>query len=354
MAPTSLTPVTSWNASTLIPNPADIGLTRITAIALCSVTGIFLVLICCMAFIYYFGFGARHTLDSRTSAVFIFLTALVATVAGVAGTTSCMDVYRIYVLAICFLVGLMFTIFGAYFFFDNRPMCYGADAKLKSKEIGHRHDNMGIVIWLITLPLVAMEFSILLGNLRKEQDIFYVGDYIVAVLQKLAQAAIYYFSLRHRYYYAKLPFTSHWYFVVLALFNFILWEDSILTARMDDDYSRSIYGRGFSIFKATYNALIIDYRLMCCLLFAEHAMEINKDIEKIQRCTEEELLISSYREPSNGDIFEEDHARRESRLISPKAGQVIRSSSAFDVQVSHYTGEKAFKYIYILSIIITP
>ena len=337
-----------FNFSTLYPNPADIGLTRVTVIALCSVTTTILLFVCGMAFIYYFGYGTRHTLDARTSAVLIFLTVLVATVAGVSGTTSAMDVYRVYIFSICLLVGVIFTITGAYMFFDNKPMGYGCNAELKSKEIGHKHDNMGIVIWLVTLPLIAMEFAIVLGNLRRHKPIFYVGDYSVALVQKFLQATIYYFSLRHRYYCAKLPFTSHWYFVVLAIFNFILWEDSILTSREDDNYSKYLYGNGFSIFKATYNSLIIDYRLLCCLLFAEHAMEINRDIAQIKSITEEELVISSLREPLSEDFPEADNPDRNGyRRAAPQAQQIIHFSSIYDVKVSHYTGEAVFM-LYVL------
>ena len=199
--------------------------------------------------------------------VLFFLAALVATVAGVSGTTNALRIYSVYLFIIGLVVGLIFTFMGAYMFFDSKPSCYGLNAKVKSKKIGYKHGNMGIVIWLVTLPLIAMEFAILLGNLRKQQTTFYIGDYVVALLQKLSQATIYYFSLRHRYYSAKLPFTSQWYFVVLALFNFIMWEDSILTSHLDDEYSKDLYGNGFTIFKATYNSLLIDYRLMCCLLF---------------------------------------------------------------------------------------
>ena len=347
MALTGLTPTTFViNSSTLIPSPADIGLTRVTVIALCSVTGIILFFMCCLAFIYYFGFGTRQTLDSRTSAVLIFSTALVATVAGVSGTTSAYDVYRVYLFVVCLLVGLIFTLIGAFMFFDNKSMSYGVDAKLKTMEIGHKHDNMGIVIWLITLPLIAMEFAILLGNLRREQTMYYIGDYVVALLQKLAQATIYYFSLRHRYYSAKLPFTSHWYFVVLAVFNFIMWEDSILTARSDDDYSKYLYGNGFSIFKATYNSLIIDYRLLCCLLFTEHAVEINKDIAQIKLLTDEELCIASFRESARDDFPEIEHADNSTAPVTPQPGKVIHFSRSIDVQVSHYTGELILMFIF--------
>ena len=320
---------TAKNFTTLIPNPADISLARSTVIVLCSLTVILLLLSCVIVFVYYFRTGRNLSLDARTRAVILFLTALVATIAGVSATTSALSIYRIYIFIIGLSVGLAYTLVGAYMFFDNRPANFHADGKKIPRPIGHKHGNMGIVIWLVMLPLIAMEFAILLGSLRRPQTTFYIADYIVALLQKLTQAAVYYFSVRHRYPCAKLPFASQWYFAVLSLYNFIMWDDSILTSHLDDSYSKQLYGNGFTIFKATYNSLLIDYRLMCCLLFVEHAVEISQQALVIQSNSNhqaENSLTNPLPNEETNDAF-------------PKSGQVVQLLHPHSTQAIHYTGK---------------
>ena len=317
-----VSPTITVNISSMaIPNKFQISLTVSSAIALSGLTAFLLVFTCSLVFLYYYGIGKRYTLDARTSLVLFFLTALLATVAGVCGTSSAMDVYRVYVFGIISSVGLLFVGAGAYLFFDHSA----GIGNVAKNDIGHNHGSMGIVIWLVTLPLIAIEFVILLGNLKERQSHFYTADYVVALLQKLAQASIYYFSLRHRYSSEFCPTATQWYFQILSLMNFILWEDSIMTSHVDDKYSKSLYGDGFSILKTTYNALLIDYRLMCCLIFLEHSIEVRDEDQLSSRPSQ---AVSS---TSIAQTVSENRSLTES-------APVVRLPDSVSSQVAHYTG----------------
>ena len=66
-----------------------------------------------------------------------------------------------------------------------------------------------------------------------------------------------------------------------------MWLDSIMTAAEGTKFITQMFNihktnktgsnisRGLHILGAANSALIVDYRLLCCLLFAEHALEID-------------------------------------------------------------------------------
>ena len=71
---------------------------------------------------------------------------------------------------------------------------------------------------------------------------------------------------------------ASWYLKILSLFNFAMWLDSMVTTY--DGNIKMIFGQGWSIINTANIALLIDYRLLCCLLFAEHAMEVYPSFKK--------------------------------------------------------------------------
>ena len=304
----------------------SIDLTNSSTITLSSVTAFILFTACLLVFLEFCGIGKRRTLDARTSLIIFFLAALLGTVTAVCGVDSALTVYRVYLFAIILSLGLLFTGIGAWLFFDSTSQILSAGNVIRRKPIGYSHGNMGIVIWLVTLPLAIIEFALLLGNLKKSRSAFYIADYTVGLLQKLAQASIYYFSLRHRFPVRKCPVAAQWYFQILSMLNFILWEDSILTTHADDEYSKTLYGNGFSIVKAAYNSLLIDYRLMCCLIFLEHAVEIKDEPEQheIEDASPEQGQLPIGSKELNEDLME--------------SGGLVKLAYTFSFRVAHFTG----------------
>ena len=66
------------------------------------------------------------------------------------------------------------------------------------------------------------------------------------------------------------------YFRLLSFFNFIEWIDP--QKNIDDDVALTGIGAKcdgwFNLLTVLYKALIIDYRLLCALLFLEHSVEV--------------------------------------------------------------------------------
>ena len=66
------------------------------------------------------------------------------------------------------------------------------------------------------------------------------------------------------------------YFRLLSFFNFIEWIDP--QKNIDNDVAltgiRAEFDGWFNLLTVLYKALIIDYRLLCALLFLEHSVEV--------------------------------------------------------------------------------
>ena len=113
----------------------------------------------------------------------------------------------------------------------------------------------------------------------------------------------------------------------MSFINFVFWIDAIVHVNEDDKYSASVYGQAFWILKATYNALVIDYRLMCCLLFLEHAVEI-KSQEK--NWSPDQTLAPLH------DINETGDASIEERVVNIDG--TARMPFEFSRKIPRYTG----------------
>ena len=101
-----------------------------------------------------------------------------------------------------------------------------------------------------------------------------VVDKILFLVQKPIQLAIYLY-LRHtipRLFYRE---NAHFYLRIISFFNLIEWVDSQVNVDDDLQLSRVQDNSGWSdVMLVTSKALIIDYRLLCCLLFLEHSLEL--------------------------------------------------------------------------------
>ncbi|XP_066922891.1 uncharacterized protein [Clytia hemisphaerica] len=115
------------------------------------------------------------------------------------------------------------------------------------------------------------------GNIRKRTY------FASSACQKFFQIIVYYFILTDSVPDKKSFRGASWYYKAIALINFIFWIESIKVTkdRQQEKYMENMFHEGFyTIFARTYTALIVDYRLICCILFVEHALEIDKMIER--------------------------------------------------------------------------
>ncbi|XP_057304633.1 uncharacterized protein LOC130641713 [Hydractinia symbiolongicarpus] len=147
----------------------------------------------------------------------------------------------------------------------------------EDEPIGAHHKSVSFIIWVITIPLVTLEIAATVVMSLPAVNIFSVFLNTVAILQKLIQAGVYHFSLRHQVPIANKKCGASWFFKIMALFNFSMWMQSIIEAEKDFEVplKEKFFLDILTVIGSTYSALMIDYRLLCCLLFLEHAYEID-------------------------------------------------------------------------------
>ena len=182
-------------------------------------------------------------------------------------------------LAAGLLIGIVFMIFGAVLFFKNQ----GEDGN-RLPTLQKYQPSMGFVVAGITIPLIIVECFLLASTCASEEYLphevrnawpLILSDKLVFLLQKIIQALIYCSVLRYKTFRPHFIENAKFYLKVLAFFNFIEWVDSQVNEDSDVESSGAqlVFKAWFDVFVIFYKALIIDYRLLCSLLFLEHALE---------------------------------------------------------------------------------
>ena len=186
-------------------------------------------------------------------------------------------------LATGFLVGIVFMVAGASLFF-SKPEDAGNQSTL-----GQQQPSMGLVVGAITIPLIIAEiFLLVAANASKKEETseavqklwpFVVADKSTFLVQKIVQAFVYIFVLRFKTVCPRYRENAQFYLKTLAFFNFIEWVDSQVNENSDVQLSHTnvIFSTWFDVFAVFYKALIIDYRLLCSLLFLEHSLEDQRE-----------------------------------------------------------------------------
>ena len=188
-------------------------------------------------------------------------------------------------LATRLLVGIAFVSAGAWLFFSKPE-----DAANQS-TLAQQQPSMGLVVGAITIPLIIAEiFLLVAANASKKEETLealrrlwplVLADKSTFLAQKIVQAFVYIFVLRFKTICPRYRENAQFYFKTLAFFNFIEWVDSQVNEDSDVHLSHTkvMFGPWFDVFVAFYKALIIDYRLLCSLLFLEHSLEDERERE---------------------------------------------------------------------------
>ncbi|KAL9975530.1 hypothetical protein ACROYT_G012700 [Oculina patagonica] len=188
-------------------------------------------------------------------------------------------------LATGFLVGIVFAVAGAAFFF-SKP-----EDRAHQSTLARQQPSMGLVVGAITIPLIIAEIFLLVAASASKKDEtsetiqkfcpFVVADKSNFLVQKIVQASIYILVLRYRTICPRYKENAQFCFKTLAFFNFMEWVDNQVNVNTDVQFShtKQLYGPWFDVFAVFYEALIIDYRLLCSLLFLEHSLEDEGDNE---------------------------------------------------------------------------
>ena len=180
------------------------------------------------------------------------------------------DVKVYFRLATGFLVGIAFVLAGAALFFSKPE-----DVPNQS-TLARQQPSMGLVVGAITIPLIIVEVFLLVAAWASNKDeTLVLADKATFLVQKIVQACIYILVLRYKTICPRYKENAKFYLKTLAFYNFIEWVDSQVNEDSDVNLSHTklIFKAWFDVFVAFYKALIIDYRLLCSLLFLEHSLE---------------------------------------------------------------------------------
>ena len=187
------------------------------------------------------------------------------------------------------LIGIIFIIFGAWRFFEmpNRARGEANPQGNDRPPLGKQQPSMGLVVSLLTFPLVIIEIVLICASFssnitdEKKRSLAYKerhlvnADKTVFLIQKIFQVVTYLY-LRNTTISQGYEENVRFYFRLLSFFNFIEWIDP--QTNIDDDVALTGIGAEFdgwfNLFTVLYKALIIDYRLLCALLFLEHSVEV--------------------------------------------------------------------------------
>lgn len=187
------------------------------------------------------------------------------------------------------LIGIIYMIFGAALFF-RRPLAGGTLTTL-----GRQQPSMGLVVSIITLPLVGIEIVLLIATFASKSTDetnehlntiewrLVKIDKSLFLAQKVCQA-LWYLYLRKTTIRQDFEEDARFYFRLLSFFNLIEWIDSQVNVESDVRWSGigKEFDGWFNFFTVLYQALIIDYRLLCSLLFLEHSIEVQNGDEPVE------------------------------------------------------------------------
>ena len=248
------------------------------------------------------GLGACYTrcskLLSMPATYVLFLVGALVVSVNIFSNENELDVKTYYNTGLGVVIGHIYLIVGAILFFQKPPSCTESCRPVANQPcIQHQHENlailsrqqpsMGIVLALITVVLVVVETMLLAStvkNLESDDLInswkFVLADEVIHLLQKIVQAGTYGFLRRFRIPSDRFKESTPFYFKVLSFYNFVMWLDSMVNSDSDVDFTKAAqsYGPWFPAIETIYKALLIDYRLLCSLLFLEHALEIQEDV----------------------------------------------------------------------------
>ena len=177
-----------------------------------------------------------------------------------------------------FVVGIVFVLFGAVRFF-TKPT-----SSPTHRTLGEHEPSMGLLVTMITIPLNITELMLLLGaeasknvtpKMKEDLWALLLTDDVIFIVQKFIQAGVYIW-LRNTRASESYRENAQFYFKILAFFNFIQWVDTQVNVEGDFhlNRARAVYGGWFDVLEAMYKALMIDFRLLCSLLFLEHSIHI--------------------------------------------------------------------------------
>ncbi|XP_022778651.1 uncharacterized protein LOC111320232, partial [Stylophora pistillata] len=124
-----------------------------------------------------------------------------------------------------FLVGIVFVLAGAVFFFSK------AENVAQQTTLARQQPSMGLVVGVISYALIIIEIFLLAAACASKNDgdqnsWAVLADKTTFLVQKVIQAIVYILLLRYRTICPTYKESAKFYLKTLAFFNFIEWVDS--------------------------------------------------------------------------------------------------------------------------------
>ena len=184
--------------------------------------------------------------------------------------------------SIVIVIGIAFAFFGAVLFFALPQ----EDAN-QPATLGRQQPSIGGVVGGLTFFLFAIEVYFLVLSCRKSAEfpwetfttwIIVIIDKSAFLAQKPVQVIIYLY-LRNTITRLEYEENAQFYFRILSFFNLNQWIDAQVNVDSDIKLSAGPDGLDgwFNVLAVLYKALIIDYRLLCCLLTIPRAFNGNSN-----------------------------------------------------------------------------
>ena len=172
------------------------------------------------------------------------------------------------------IITIFFIVFGYHFLFQKCP----------DGNIGSHDKGMGLVLAIVTGPLLVMEMVLIVEIFRTRHINNVLGAFLLVwFLEKIVQL-IFYVLVRKCKPLLEVPEYNNgaiFYLSFLSFVNFTVWLNCIpfTEIKLYDEVS---HGKSLWIVDRTYKALVIDYRLLSTLLFLEHAhnLSVTSDVEQ--------------------------------------------------------------------------
>lgn len=237
--------------------------------------------------------------------IVLFIGIIISVIANLSYEDESAKIYFIYEIVYIVLFGILVTWFGWYFFFAI-PV-----STSNIKPIGDGKTNISRFILYITVPIGLIELFLIVGYFIEGNPIEIILI-SCGLLQKIFQAGLYHYSLRHKIPADERHHGASWFFKIMALFNFSMWLESITVADMQGSEVVNKYLQtGYSVFTYIYAALLIDYRLLCCMLFVEHAITIDKRTSQDEQQHNEEDM-----RPTSTLVYDEERQAQQFKVHS--------------------------------------
>ncbi|XP_032229801.2 uncharacterized protein LOC116613259 isoform X1 [Nematostella vectensis] len=274
-------------------------------------------------------------LSLQTTSIFFLVGGLMVSV-NIFTNENTLLIKLVYRIAAGSVIGIAFMIVGVYMLFEKPRGCTEDCRPGPSQPCSQNHHppktlasqqpSMGLVVSIITTPLLIIELFLIFGTQAKTETDSYLNsvplimaDKSIYMVQKFIQVVVY-VAMRSQVIRENYISEAQFFFKGLAFFNVAEWLDSMVNVDQDLQLSKAetVYGSAFDMVIMLYKALVIDYRLLCALLFLEHAVEAEDE-------SDDEDAASSDIEVEQSDLLS-------SRGGLTSSGIIIRAPSNTDRQ----------------------